>query len=163
MNITLYHGSIDRVEQPHILPSNRTLDYGAGFYTTTSEAQATDWVGRRIRERKAQHGFLNRYELCGKLTEGMDILTFHAPDEDWLEFVMHNRTERNFTHTHDIVCGPVADDRVYAAFALYEGRLISKTELIAALKTYKLVDQYLFHTERALQALKFMEAQEIRI
>ena len=44
----------------------------------------------------------------------------------------------------------------------YEGGLISKQLLIAELKTYKLVDQYLFHTERALQSLKFIEAKEVK-
>ena len=32
----IYHGSIDMVEAPEIRESNRTLDYGRGFYTTTS-------------------------------------------------------------------------------------------------------------------------------
>lgn len=69
-----------------------------------------------------------------------------------------NRTQKGFSHSYDIVFGPVANDRVYAAFALYEGGLLSKQDLIAALKTYKLVDQYLFHTEIALQYLTFEEA-----
>lgn len=43
--------------------------------------------------------------------------------------------------------GPVANDRVYAAFSLFEQGLLSKQELITELKTYKLVDQMLFHTE----------------
>lgn len=29
----IYHGSIDKVEIPEIRESNRTLDYGRGFYT----------------------------------------------------------------------------------------------------------------------------------
>ena len=36
----LYHGSIEEVKHPKILKPNRTLDYGMGFYTTTSENQA---------------------------------------------------------------------------------------------------------------------------
>ncbi|MBO4851012.1 MAG: DUF3990 domain-containing protein [Prevotella sp.] len=50
---------------------------------------------------------------------------------------------------------------IYAAFALYEGGLINKQQLIAELKTYKLIDQYLFHTEAALQTLTFIEAKEV--
>ena len=46
--------------------------------------------------------------------------------------------------------------------ALYEGGLLNKQNLIAELKTYKLVDQYLFHTEKALCALTFIEAKEIK-
>lgn len=32
----VYHGSLEQVETPEIRPSNRTLDYGFGFYVTTS-------------------------------------------------------------------------------------------------------------------------------
>ena len=35
--------------------------------------------------------------------------------------------------------------------------------LIQELKTYKLVDQYLFHTEKSLQAIKFVESKIIKI
>lgn len=44
----LYHGSLDIVERPQIRLANRTLDYGIGFYTTTSEEQAELWVKRKI-------------------------------------------------------------------------------------------------------------------
>ncbi len=48
----VYHGSLVEVEHPQILTPNRTLDYGKGFYTTTSEKQAKDWVKRRMMETK---------------------------------------------------------------------------------------------------------------
>ena len=32
----VYHGSLVKVEHPKILTPSRTLDYGKGFYTTTS-------------------------------------------------------------------------------------------------------------------------------
>lgn len=32
----LYHGSLDIVDNPEIKVPNRTLDYGAGFYLTSS-------------------------------------------------------------------------------------------------------------------------------
>ena len=75
--------------------------------------------------------------------------------------MMLNRTDKDFTHSYDIVYGPVANDRVYAAFALFEGGLLNKQNLIAELKTYKLVDQFLFHTEAALETITFIEAKEV--
>ena len=36
----IYHGSIEKVETPEIRDANRTLDYGKGFYATTSYEQA---------------------------------------------------------------------------------------------------------------------------
>ena len=36
----VYHGSLERVPTPEIRQATRTLDYGTGFYTTTSAKQA---------------------------------------------------------------------------------------------------------------------------
>ena len=42
----VYHGSVEEVRNPEIRQSNRSLDYGSGFYTTTSYEQAKKWVER---------------------------------------------------------------------------------------------------------------------
>ena len=158
----LYHGSIEIVKTPEIREPNRTLDYGSGFYTTTSYKQAEDWVRRRLEGTGAESGFVNIFELDEKALQTLNCLIFHAPTEEWVDFVMQNRTQKGFCHSYDIVYGPVANDRVYAAFALYEGGLLNKQNLIAELKTYILVDQYLFHTEVSLEALTFIEAKEVK-
>lgn len=157
----VYHGSLEQVTKPEMRKPNRTLDYGSGFYTTTSYQQAKDWVFRKMKEQTSAAGFVNVYELDEENMKTMKTLVFHEPSEEWVDFVMLNRRQRGFTHDYDVVYGPVANDRVYAAFALYEGNLIDKQTLITGLKTYKLVDQYLFHTERSLGLLKFLEAKEI--
>ena len=43
----VYHGSLERVKVPEIREPNRTLDYGSGFYTTTSYKQAEEFVAYR--------------------------------------------------------------------------------------------------------------------
>lgn len=159
----IYHGSIEIVEKPEIRESNRTLDYGQGFYTTSSYEQAEAWVKRRMDEKKTSQGYVCVYELDEVAMQEMNTLLFDTPTEEWVDFVMKNRTQKGCVHEYDIVYGPVANDRVYASFALYEGGLINKQTLISELKTYKLVDQYLFHTEKALQALTFVEAKEIKL
>lgn len=158
----LYHGSLVIVNRPEIRKSNRTLDYGTGFYTTTSFKQAEDWVRRRLAESSKDIGFVNVYDFDDRIISSLNSLVFKEPTEEWVDFVMKNRTVLGFTHKYDIVYGPVANDRVYAAFALYEGGLLDKQNLIAELRTYKLVDQYLFHTEASLQSLTFIEAKEIK-
>ena len=45
----LYHGSLEKVEAPRIIPSEHTSDYGTGFYTTTSYEQAEKWVRRKYK------------------------------------------------------------------------------------------------------------------
>lgn len=158
----LYHGSIEIVENPEIRIPSRSLDYGYGFYTTTSFKQAEDWVKRKLNA-NSPIGYVNVYELDEDLVKSLKTLLFESPTEDWLDFVMSNRTNKDFNHDFDIVYGPVANDKVYAAFALYEGGIIDKQNLISELKAYKLVDQYLFHTDKALKAIKFIEAKEVTI
>ena len=158
----LYHGSIEIVDNPEIRIPSRSLDYGYGFYTTTSFKQAEDWVKRKLNA-NSPIGFVNVYELDEDLVKSLKTLLFESPTEDWLDFVMSNRTNKDFNHDFDIVYGPVANDKVYAAFALYEGGIIDKQNLISELKAYKLVDQYLFHTDKALKAIKFIEAKEVTI
>lgn len=144
-----------------IRETNRTLDYGNGFYTTTSYQQAEDWVKRKMKEQKAVRGFINVFDFVESSLNELNCLVFEEPTEEWVDFVMLNRTDKDFTHSYDIVYGPVANDRVYAAFALFEGGLLNKQNLIAELKTYKLVDQFLFHTEAALETITFIEAKEV--
>ncbi len=157
----IYHGSLDIVSHPEIRPAGHTLDYGCGFYATTSREQAVRFVRRRMWMNKADRGFLNIYELDEHLIKELDCLIFTQPDETWVDFVMANRIQKGFCHSHDIVFGPVANDHVYTAFSLYEQHVLSKKGLIDELRTQKLVDQYLFHTESALKAIRFVKAEEI--
>lgn len=159
----VYHGSIEVVDNPEIREPNRSLDYGSGFYTTTSYEQAKRLVERRMKEKHLSAGYINVYEIDDDALGNMKSLIFRKANEEWVNFVMKNRTERDFSHDYDIVYGPVADDNVYTQFTLFEGGIISMATLIQELKTYKLVDQYLFHTEKAQAAIKFIEAKEVRL
>lgn len=157
----LYHGSTVVVTTPKILEPSRTLDYGKGFYTTTSIEQAELWVKRHL-SRNLQQGYINVYELCDDFKDiGLNILWFESPTEEWVDFVMNNRMNKKYVHDYDIVYGPVANDKVYAAFALYESGLLDKNGLINELRTYSLIDQFLFHTPKSLKCLTFIEAKEV--
>lgn len=156
----LYHGSIERVESPEIRKPNRTLDYGAGFYLTSSRDQAENWVRRKFKG-EINKGWVNVYNYRKEAEESLSVLIFDRADEKWLDFVMANRMQKDFSHNFDIVKGPVANDRVYAAFALFEAGLLSKSALIEELKAYKLVNQILLHSEAALKAIEFINAEEV--
>ena len=159
--MTLYHGSLEIVEKPQILQANRPLDFGTGFYTTTSLQQARRWVKLRMEQSQASVGFINIYEYTPK----RDLRTrlFRSANEAWVDFVHANRTVQDYNHDYDIVTGPVANDNVYLSFNLYESGIITKRELSRRLKTYKLVDQLLFHTERSLDTLEYVGNKEVRI
>ena len=157
----LYHGSLEIVPKPEIREPNRTLDYGAGFYLTSSLEQAEAWVRRKLKGSTAC-GYVNVYEYDINNLPELRILKFDSPDEAWLDFVMANRMDIGYTHDYDIVIGPVANDRVYASFALYEAGLLDKHELINELRAYKLVNQVLIHSPRALDCIKWTEVKEVR-
>lgn len=159
----MYHGSKERVAVPEVRLSDRTLDYGNGFYATTSYIQAEKWVRRKMAISSGSMGYVNEYNLDIVAITSLRCLFFKEPSEEWLDFVMSNRMDKHFVHDYDIVYGPVANDRVYAAFALFEGGVLDRQGLIAQLRTYKLVDQYLFHTSEALKALTFIGAKEVRV
>ncbi len=159
--ITLYHGGLHIIERPEIRESNRTLDFGKGFYLTSSETQAADWVRRRM-STDANAGFINTYSFSiSDAQKHLKIKIFDSPSDEWLDFVMSNRKTDGFVHDYDVVAGPVANDKVYTAFALYESGTISREVLKTMLKTYRLVDQYLLHTNSALEYLKFQSAIKI--
>ena len=74
----LYHGSNIIIKQPRLLQPTRTLDYGSGFYTTTSEQQAREWIIKKtksIDERK----YVNIYEINDTEMNSMKVLRFDKP------------------------------------------------------------------------------------
>lgn len=86
----IYHGSIEVVNNPTIRQSNRTLDYGTGFYTTTSLEQAKAWVKRKMSGQGLTHGYLNVYDFDFSAMRKLNCLSFDKPTEQWLDFVMAN-------------------------------------------------------------------------
>ncbi len=59
--ITLYHGSNVTVDMPKILPKLRALDFGGGFYLTSSYAQAERWAKVIFKRRQAGQPIVNIY------------------------------------------------------------------------------------------------------
>lgn len=154
----VYHGSNMVVNAPEIIKSNRTLDFGNGFYTTTSKEQACKWASIKKSREQSENGILNIYEFDDKIVnkKHLKIQMFTEASEAWLNFVIDNRLKLNYKHDFDIVKGPVADDRVYACLNAFENRFMDIESAIRELRTYKLADQISFHTQEAIRLLKFI-------
>ncbi|MDR1002095.1 MAG: DUF3990 domain-containing protein [Oscillospiraceae bacterium] len=158
----VYHGSVVSVENPQILDSQRLLDFGAGFYTTTNREQAVRWSQRVAARRKTDTRYLSKYEFdIEKAEKELQILRFEEPDAAWLTFVCDNRAGREPKQAYDIAIGPVADDMVYTAVTLYEQGVLELDETIKRLKIQPLYDQVLFHTEKSLVFCKYVKHEEI--
>lgn len=157
----LYHGSLEVVQRPRLLPSAHGTDFGSGFYTTTSFEQAARLAARRMAHTLGARASVNVYECDTAALARLDVLRFEAADHDWLMFVKANRTELGFRHDHDAVIGPVADDQELTSFALFANGLLSEEGLLGALLTHRLVDQWLFHSQAALDTLTFIQAKDV--
>jgi hypothetical protein len=103
--------------------------------------QARKWVLIRRSRFQTAGGFVSVFEAPDDLlqNERLSRLVFQSANEQWLEFVMNNRNHADFSHDYDLVAGPVANDRVYAALTLFEGGLLDFDETIRRLKTYQLI------------------------
>jgi len=158
----LFNGSNVVVQNPKILTPNRLLDFGEGFYTTSSYEQAYRWASRVKSRQKTGQQIINIYEFDRSGAEkNLKILDFDFPDSQWLNFVTVCRSGRNINLTYDIATGPVANDNVYATIQLYETGLLSEAETITRIKVEKVFNQVLFHTEQSLDYLSFIKYENI--
>lgn len=160
----LYHGSIIEVKKPMLLPRQRLLDFGKGFYTTTNQRQAERWA--QIKNRRSKDFNLNPivtvYNFPDRLLSGSSyiIKKFSEVDEEWLDFIFQNR-QGHINHGYDIVMGPVANDALYSTLTLYEAGILKKDETIIRLKVNETFDQVSFHNTNVLEELKYFDCYEI--
>jgi len=159
----LYHGSTDIVEHPLILGSQRLLDFGKGFYTTSNRKQAEKWaIIKQKRLDEPAKSFVTVYEFDDHLFEcqSLNIKIFDQANEEWLDFVVRNRRE-DVSHLYDMVKGPVANDTLYQTLTLYETGILTKPETITRLKVHPLIDQVSFHNQAILAKLIYVRSYEI--
>ena len=155
-----FHGSDTIVDKPRILDAKRPLDFGGGFYTTTSEIQAKNWAIKVSYRNNTIQKYINKYEFnLDDAKNNLNVIVFEKADEKWLDFICANRN-RKYTGDYDIVIGPVADDKVYRVIVEYENGDVDKELALKRLKTETLCDQILFHTEESLKFLKFIGVEE---
>lgn len=154
--VIIYHGSNVEVAVPRLIPQNRFLDFGFGFYTTTNKKQAIAFADKVYRRKKSGARTVSVYELNESVFSDCSVLEFTFPDESWLDFVSANRSGEYNGEKYDLVIGPVADDDVYATFALYSAGVLTKVQTLEALKIKKLFNQLVFSSEKALGYIKFI-------
>lgn len=153
----VYHGSDVVVEKPLLLKPKRTLDFGAGFYTTTNKKQAVSFAHKVMMRNDSKTKAVSMYEVDFDLIKNkLEVLMFDDPDMEWLDFVFANRQGIYKGKQYDAVIGAVADDTIYRVFSLYEAGLLTREETLKRLKIRKLYDQMTFCTEEALFYLKYI-------
>jgi len=155
----LFHGSNIEVADPRLLGQTRGLDFGAGFYLTTSGEQAERFSHIVANRQKKGIAMVNVYEFDMEAAEKtLSIRRFLGADAEWLEFITDNRLKTYSGETYDVVIGAVANDTVMPTIQAYLGGFLTKEAALVTLKTSRLVDQLCLKTDKALSLLRFVRA-----
>lgn len=158
----LYHGTTVRIEQPRIIRSESGRDFGFAFYTTDIKEQAERWAFRRAKveaRKKKSHcdAVVNIYEWDRDITN-LSYKAFPEPSMDWMEMVMHCRSDIGFEHGYDIVEGKIANDNVGETISFVMQGIMRKEDALERLKFEKINNQLAFCTGQALAALTFVDS-----
>ena len=170
----LYHGSMNRIEQPLFGYGKSYNDYGLGFYCTESQDMAREWaVG------KEQNGYANSYDLeC----DSLNILNL---DDDrycvlhWLTILLENRKfdvpsalaweakrylQKEFRvdyESYDAIIGYRADDSYFSFAQDFINGAISYRQLSKAMRLGKLGQQFVLKSEKAFSKMRYTGAEPV--
>ncbi|GHT18339.1 hypothetical protein FACS189429_4690 [Bacteroidia bacterium] len=152
----VYHGSYMTIDNIDLSFSRVGKDFGRGFYVTNLRSQAEYWA-KKIGKKKRNNGFVTEFEYDDNIVKimKMNVLSFDAYTENWLDFVILNRanlTEQQ-AHNYDIIEGNVADDEVAARVFDYQNGKVSKADFLKELEYKPPNHQLCFCTVQSLQAL----------
>jgi len=162
-NMKLFHGSNMEVAKPRLIEQARGLDFGTGFYLTTSEEQANRFSNIVVARRKIGAATVNVYEFdMDTAVETLSVLKFPDADEKWLGFVTENRLKTYSGDVYDMIVGAVANDTVMPTIQAYLGGFLTKDAALITLKASKLIDQLCLKTDKALALLRFVQAYSSR-
>ena len=157
--LTLYHGSNAIFQEISLEKSRNRRDFGRGFYTTANRVQAEQWAASLYKRYGGDGKELYIFEF--EENQDFDVRIFNGLTLEWLEMVKDNRIHGGLQHEFDIVKGPVANDNTMPTIALYVDGTLNAEATLIQLAFFRASDQISYHTERAVQALKFIERIEL--
>lgn len=169
--VTIYHGSSKIIEKPAYGIGNPNNDYGLGFYCTESIELAKEWACSTETD-----GYANQYTLE---LDGLSVLSLIGGQYsilNWLFVLLENRKFRissaiarqakeyifeNFAidyRHYDIIKGYRADDSYFSFANAFLNNTISIAQLEKAMVLGKLGEQVVIMSERAFDAIRFVDA-----
>ena len=146
------------VKIPMLVASNRMLDFGSGFYTTTNHDRAVRFA-RSVVAKRGGSPMLNVYDFDESAFSSCLVRKFDSPSEAWLDFVAANRTGTYVGERYDLIVGPVANDNVYMTIGLYMQGFMSREATINELRVRKLYDQYVFATTKSFRFIRHIRTE----
>ena len=160
----LYHGSTVVVDAPQIIRSAIGRDFGFGFYTTDIKEQAERWALRRKRTASRNgatdaQAVVSVYEIdIDAARKELSFKDFPAASTDWLELILSCRSNKDFTHSFDVVTGKIANDSVGETVSYVLAGIMRKEDAIERLKFQQINNQLAFCSERSLSFLKHISS-----
>lgn len=175
----LYHGSYTEVSQIDLSKCRFGLDFGKGFYLTSSKQQAIAYVPASVKKAKRRGILPDSFQESGgrisvfqfRPNPELFIHCFDEADAEWLHFTACNRSRDLFPELRrkyalvDIIGGKVADDLTAMTLNNYvagaygaPGTERADRTTIELLETERLTDQFCFRTPEAIASLKFIRS-----
>jgi len=153
----LYHGTTQIIHEINLTKGRHRTDFGQGFYLGSNLDVARRWA----KSRAAFSGkpIVMKYTLDDSIfsDEKANPLVFDEPTLKWLNFVRDNRhkgvPKNELRHTHGIVQGSIANDKVNFVVEDYLKGKITADVAIAQVKALPNVLQVSLHTSYALTYL----------
>ena len=176
----LYHGSYTEVSRIDLSQCRNGLDFGKGFYVTSSLKQAVSFIPASIRKAKRRGLLADVFsESDGRVSvyrsqpdPNLFVHCFDDADEEWLHFVACNRSCELFPELKkkfafvDIIGSKVADDQTAITLNNYvagaygiPGTVRADRTAIELLEPERLQDQFCFRTAEAVCSLIFVRSE----
>ena len=170
--ITIYHGSPKIIEEPVFGEGNPNNDYGLGFYCTESKELAKEWACSAECD-----GYANWYALDMTRLSVLSLTGGEYHILNWLYVLLENRKFRLSSDVakaakayicqhfavdykdYDIIKGYRADDSYFSFANAFLNNTISITQLERAMVLGKLGEQVVLMSEKAFDALTFIETE----
>lgn len=162
----IYHGSINRIEQPIFGFGKKYNDYGLGFYCTENIELAKEWAVQ-----EEQDGYANIYEIDESGLKILNLCDDNYNCLNWIELLLRHRTfdlstpiskaSAEYLHKNfcvdisdaDVVIGYRADDSYFSYAQDFLNNTISCGQLYEALHLGNLGQQYVLKSKKAFNSI----------
>lgn len=160
--IRLYHGSVDRIENPDCSRGRDNLDFGKGFYTTILREHAEQWA-RQVAFNRQGVSLLNIYDFDNEAAvREYKYLNFPLYDEAWMDFIIDSRLGNKPWLSYDFIEGGIANDRVIDTIRLYMYGVMEKHAALKRLSEHQPNNQICFLNQDLVNKyLHFVESVRI--
>lgn len=172
--IELFHGTDHIIEVPELHTGKPHNDYGQGFYCTRILEMAKEWACKENKD-----GFINRYAFDMDSLKVLNLMDGEHSILNWIALLLENRVfslkneiavdARDYIIEHfsvdttpfDVIIGYRANDSYFSFAESFVENGLPLRSLNKALRLGKLGEQTVLVSERAFDAIRFVDAAPV--